>query len=74
MIAVDPIARLFFPRPPEGEENKKSFTDQKNARGKKTKTKINCSSMSFVPLWITINTNFSKRKMKLKLIYFQKIF
>ena len=39
MIAVDPIARLFFPRPPEGEENKKSLTDQKNARGKKTKTK-----------------------------------
>lgn len=38
MIAVDAIARLFFPRPPEGEENKKSFTDQKNARGKKTKT------------------------------------
>lgn len=39
MIAVDPIAKLFFPCPPEGEENKKSFTDQKNARGKKTKTK-----------------------------------
>ena len=39
MPEIDPIARLFLHPPLEGEENKKSFTGQRNPGEKKTKTK-----------------------------------
>lgn len=33
MIAVDPIAKVILPRPPEGEENKKPFTGSEKCQG-----------------------------------------